>query len=121
MTPDELEDLAFRGAEMPKGLNAAEQALFQSLRRLYAYAKLTHMTTDQGKREKTEILKAFRVFSFWMRVGRHTDRMWKEIESAGNRYRLDRTLENADAFIKAVYGVGGKIGKEQEAEQGGTV
>ena len=37
-------------------------------------------------------------------------RLWKEIEAAGGRYWEERTLENADAFVEAVYGVRVKKG-----------
>lgn len=106
MTPEQIEDLAFQGAGMPEGLNMAEQMLFQSFRRLYAYAKLVQMPPEQGKLEKLEILREFRQRQAQVRHMEKTWAMWKEIEEAGSRFGRERTLENAEAFHRAVYGVG---------------
>ena len=48
---EELEDLAFRGAELPKGLPFPQELLFLKFRYLYQYAKITQMQPEQGKRE----------------------------------------------------------------------
>lgn len=105
MTADQIEDLALAGAELPDGLNAAEQLLFLHFRYLYRYARLVDMPKEQGRREKAKILKEFQKRSFDVKHMEKTDAMWKAIEAAGSRYGIERTLENADAFVKAVYGV----------------
>ena len=108
MTPEVIEDLAYQGQEMPQGLNAAQQMLFQSFRRLYAYATLTHMPLEQGKREKLALLREYEKRSAQVVHMEKTWAMWQRIEAAANRYGAERTLENADAFVQAVYGVGRK-------------
>ena len=113
MSPETIEDLAYQGRGMPQGLNAAEQMLFQSFRRLYAYAKLVRMPPEQGRLEKLALLREFEHRSFQVAHMEKTWAMWKEIEGAANRYRTQRTLENADAFVKAVYGVGLKKREER--------
>lgn len=104
MSPDQIEDLAFQGAPMPKGLDLAEQMLFQALRRLYQYAKLVEMPKERGKQEKLAILREYEKRAAQVRHMEKTAAMWKEIEAAANRYGTQRTLENADAFVEAVYG-----------------
>ena len=111
MTADELEDLAFQNRGMPKGLNAAEQMMFQSFRRLYAYAKLVQMPPEQGKSEKMEILREFDQRSFQLKRMEHNVKLWKEIDAAASRFAKERTVESAEDFVKAVYGVGLKEAK----------
>ncbi len=113
MSPETIEDLAYQGRGMPQGLNAAEQMLFQSFRQLYAYAKLVQMPPEQGGLEKLALLREFEHRSFQVAHMEKTWAMWKQIEAAANRYRTERTLENADAFVKAVYGVGRKKREER--------
>lgn len=107
MSPDQIEDLAYRGEEMPQGLNLAEQMLFQSFRQLYAYAKLTHMPKDQGKREKARLLREFRNRQAQMDHMEKTWAMWRQIEAAGSRFAKERTVETAEGFYQAVYGCRG--------------
>lgn len=104
MSPGQIEDLAFQGGPMPAGLNAAEQLLFLQFRYLYRYARLVEMPREQGQREKAMLLKEFQKRSAHVKHMEKTDAMWKAIEAAGNRYGIERTLENADAFVEAVYG-----------------
>lgn len=59
MSTGELEKLAASFAEMPDGLNAAEQLLYLSLRQLYAIYRTRKITRDIAKREKTKIYKQF--------------------------------------------------------------
>ena len=106
MTADKLEDLAFNGEPMPEGLNEAEQMLFQSFRYLYRYARLTQMPPERGREEKAELLREFEKRSFQIKRMEKTDKMWKDIEAAANRFGTERTIESAEAFYRAVYGVG---------------
>lgn len=106
MSLEQIEDLAFRGAAMPEGLDMAQQMLFQSFRRLYQYAKLVQMPPEQGKMEKLTILREYDKRAAQVRWMEKTSAMWKDIEAAANRYGTERTLENADAFFQAVYGAG---------------
>jgi len=105
MTPGQIEDLAFQGKSMPAGLNAAEQLLFLQFRYLYRYARLVEMPKEQGKLEKAKLLQEFQKRSTHVRHMEKTAAMWKAIEAAGNRYGIEPSIENADAFFQAVYGV----------------
>ncbi len=101
----EVEDLAFQNAPMPAGLDLAEQMLFQAFRRLYQYAKLVQMEPERGRIEKLAILREYEKRAAQVKHLEKTAAMWKAIEAAANRYGTQRTLENADAFVEAVYGV----------------
>lgn len=106
MSPDQIEDLAFRGETLPQGLDMAEQLLFLSFRQLYQYARLIRMDPERGRREKTAILEEFRRRQrqvYWMEK---TNRMWTAIELTGSAFGRERTIENAEAFFRAVYGAG---------------
>ena len=112
MNIDQIEELAFRDEPLPKDLDAAEQLLFLSLRYLYRYARLIRMPKDRGRREKAKLLQEFQKRSFDVRHMEKTAAMWKEIEAAANRYGTEPTIENADAFFRAVYGTDRK--KEEQ-------
>lgn len=111
MTPDlqqradQLEELAMQNAAMPGGLSTAEQLLFLKFRLLYQTAALGSITPEQGRREKLAILDRYRLDVFDERCWRHTRQLWKNIEAAGSAYAHNRTVENADRFHEAVYGM----------------
>lgn len=105
MTPEEIEDLAFRNHGMPDGLNAAEQMLFQSFRKLYAYAKLVGMTPEEGKAEKAELLREFRKLNGKVEYVNAKSRFWIEIEAAGIDYAKNKSMETAENFYYKVYGL----------------
>ena len=111
MTPDlqqradQLEELAMRNAAMPGGLSSADQLLFLKFRLLYQTAALGSVMPEQGRREKIAIIDRYRLDVFDERCWHHTRKLWKNIEAAGSAYALDRTIENADRFHEAVYGM----------------
>lgn len=59
MSTEELEKLAAKGEQMPDGLTAPEQLLFQSLRQLYALYKTGRIKKEWAKAEKTKILQEY--------------------------------------------------------------
>ena len=103
---EELEDLAFHGAELPKGL-PFPQELFLKFRYLYQYAKLAQMPPEQGKREKQEILNAYVIDKANDTLYRQCTKLWKNVEAAATAVRKDSDLmqnENIRALLKAIYG-----------------
>ena len=93
---------------MPDGLPPVEQAAYQGMRYLYAVYRAGRLSKDAAAREKAallrELTRAREREELRDRIERKTAAMWKAIEAAANRYGTQRTLENADAFVKAVYG-----------------
>lgn len=104
LTPEELEDLAFQGAPMPDLASLSQILLFQSFRSLYDYAKRVQMPPEQGRREKHQILEAYRVHKFLEELQEKTNGMWKRIEIASAAYAKEPTPENARGLYEAVYG-----------------
>lgn len=103
MTPEELEDLAYRGSPMPDLTSQAEVLLFQSFRNLYDFAKRKGMSPEQGKREKSQIMAAYEVNKFLEEMQESTNRMWKRIEIAASEYRKAPSIEKADVLMKAIF------------------
>ena len=104
---EELEDLAFHGAELPKGLPFPQELLFLKFRYLYQYAKLARMPPEQGKREKQEILNAYVIDKANDTLYRQCTKLWKNVEAAATAVRKDSDLmqnENIRALLKAIYG-----------------
>ena len=103
MTPEELEDLAYQGAPMPDLRSQADILLFQSFRNLYDFAKRVGLSLEQGKREKSQIVEAYRINKFLEDLQESTNQMWARIEKAGAEYRKNPTVENADLFMREVF------------------
>ena len=105
----EYERQAARGDPMPDGLSLAEQQTYQAIRYLYAVYRAKRITQEQAGKEKATILRQLRTAqekeSLHEKVYKRSVAMWKDLEAAANRYGTDRTLENADKLIEAIYGV----------------
>lgn len=104
MTIDELEDMAFNGAELPSGLGAAETILFLSFRNLYDFARRTEMPPEQGKREKHEILTSYRRYKTMQEMTRDHAAIIRDVEMAMTAYVKEPTIENADRMWHAFDG-----------------
>lgn len=106
---EEIEDLAFQGAELPNGLDGADTLAFLLFRSLYDLARRIQMPPEQGKREKGRILATYRNFKSqeesFKKQQRRIAEFWKNIESAGSEYGRKPSIETADRFFKAVYNV----------------
>ena len=100
---------------MPEGLRIYEQAAYQALRYLYAMYHRKAISREDAAREK----KLIRVQHDRAKADFETNRrnllahaeMWKKIEETANQFGKERTLENAEAFVQAVYGC--KMKKEE--------
>lgn len=104
---EQLEDLAFNGAEMPKGLHFPEQLLFLRFRCLYAYARQIHMDPAQGKREKEEIITEYmgNLVHYILFLG--SSERYKATEAAAAEIRKDPEVYNLPkvrALMVAIYG-----------------
>lgn len=112
MSVEELEDLAFRGGPMPDLRSQAQVLLFQSFRDLYDFARRSGMSPEQGKREKAQILEAYRINKFLEELQESTQQMWSRIELAVAEYNKAPSVENADKLIQAIY----RVDRKKEAE-----
>lgn len=105
LTPEELEDLAFRGDPMPETDSQADELLFLCFRNLYAYAKKVQMPPEQGKKEKAQILDKYRRTKFGESVLEHNIEISKRLEMAAAAYVYNPCVETADKMYEAFYGI----------------
>lgn len=98
-----------RGEEMPNGLDMVDQLTFLCLRMLYAQKRAGIIDRETGTREKAKLGYQRgvweRKFMLRERVVQHSAEMLKAVELAASAYAKERTLENADAIHKALYGL----------------
>lgn len=104
------ERLAMRGDSMPAGLCAADQVCFQGLSFLYARFRAGIIDKESASAEKKLIVmrceEAKKAAAFGEKCSEHAVKLWRDVEQAASAYQKDRTLENADKLITAIYGVG---------------
>lgn len=109
MTTETISKYAYMNEKPEKEMNSAERCLWYALRDVYRRFQAGEITKAKAAADKNIALRQFELDSGTLyeakKILKHNAAMWTEIELAGNLYRLDRTLENADAFINAVYGV----------------
>lgn len=114
MTTDEISRLAKAGS-LPedKELSCPERCLYHTLKNLYNQFREKKITAEQGDKEKKAALKQFQrdVFEYQRdkELIRHHASLWREIELTGSAYRKEPSIEHADAFLAAVYGVKQKM------------
>ena len=94
-TCDEIEDLAFEGAELPQDLNYGETLLFLMFRALYEYARSTHMNSDQGIREKQRILFQCKRYLLDADYAKYAAERTLRMEQAMRDYRKAQSPEEA--------------------------
>lgn len=111
---------AMKGEPMPDGLELADQLCYQALSALYKRFYSGRITREQGehdarliRRKRNENIKSF---EFGERCRSHAVILWANIEQSANAYQKDRTLENADKLIEAIYGVGFVERKEENLQ-----
>lgn len=122
LTADEIAALASRSERPDKQMCCADWLLWYVLRDIYADYRSGKAGKDVCASRKQDAL------DIWYREHERNaqnsalvDRvvqLWKRVEEAADQYRLDRTLQNADLMLIAMYGVGVKTNvKEDESNQ----
>ena len=111
LTPDEISALAAQDEKPDADMTTVDWLLWYMLRDVYRDFKHGHITKEQGAERKRQAL------DIWERQTDryHADRdlinrvvqLWKTVEAAASTYRKDRTLENADKVMEAIYGMRG--------------
>ncbi len=89
-----------------------ERCFFYTMRDIYRKFQGGQITKETGetlkKAAEVQYARDQDEYFWHTKVLNHNAAMWKEIELAATRYRNDPSTENADRFMAAVYGVGGK-------------
>ena len=109
MTKEEISKLAYMGDKPDEPMNCAERCLWYAMRDIYRGFQAGSITKEQGDAEKRKAFKQYDLdigdlLQAKAILARNAS-MWAEIEIASIAYGMDRTVENADAFMRAVYGV----------------
>ena len=90
-------------------MTCPERALFFALKEIYSEYRQGIVGREEGETLKNRAMRQFdldnQAVSSAMKILKSHAEFWKSIETAASRYRLERTLENADAFLEAVYKV----------------
>lgn len=106
----EFEQSAMRGDPIPAGLSAADRVAYISLREVYAQYHRKVISREVGAADKRIIVRArdeeSRLMAFGDKCRDHAVKLWSAVGGAAAEYRKNRTLENADRLLEAIYGVG---------------
>ena len=108
MTSEEISKYAYRAIK-PPNTTELDEWLYYTLRDNYqSYRDGTIDKQDAADHKQSAIrryeqLQSWRVMADGI-VTQHAN-MWKDIESAATAYHSERTLDNADRFVNAVYGL----------------
>ena len=106
----EFERSAMRGDPIPPGLSAADRTAYISLREVYAQYHRKVISREVGAADKRIIVRArdeeSRLMAFGDKCRDHAVKLWSAVGGAAAEYRRNRTLENADRLLEAIYGVG---------------
>ena len=119
MQKDKIIEMAARGIVPEEEMTCPERALFYTMKDIYEQFRLGKLSKETGESLKNKTLRQFEIdkgaIESAMRILRENSELWKRVEIAANNYRLERTLEHADAFIEAVYNV--RIKPKEGADQ----
>ena len=106
-----LERQAMDGNEMPNGLEYPDQVLDLCFRMLYAQLRQGIIDRDTAIREKKKLLREYESYKFVDQMGKQWVKIIKDTEIARSEYLKNRTLENADKLLQAIYQVERKVTK----------
>jgi len=100
---------AMLGEEMPDGLDMVDQLTFLCLRSLYTQKRRGMIDRETGSREKAKLRYQRdlweRKFAIRERAVERSVKQLKDVELAASAYAKERTLKNADAIYRALYGM----------------
>ena len=100
----EYEQQAMNGAEMPNGLDYADQIMYQQLRLLYNSVRNGIISRETAVREKKKFLSEYKKNKNGVQSMQGFIDYIKYTSVARTNYIKDRTLENADNIVKALEG-----------------
>ena len=109
MTFDDISKLAAKNERPESGMTYIDYLAWYILRDIYRDFKAGLIDKERGEERKREALSIWECET--QKVKQHRDdifrvaELWKRVESAADAYRLDRTLDNADKLIYAIYGI----------------
>ena len=109
MTIDQIAKLASQNIVPSEKLSLAETLLWYRLRDLYRTFAAGSISKEKAAAEQQKIVKQYNrdneTQGFYETYVAKSAKMWRNIEGAATEYRKNKTIENADKFVEAVYGV----------------
>lgn len=115
-TPDEISKLAMRNEMPDSGMCVIDWLLWYMLRDIYNEHGAGLISAEQGASRKQNAMDLWmHEWEVHQRDAAITYRMaelWKTVEATASMYRKNRTLENADLLMAAIYGMDCKVKKE---------
>ena len=109
MTVDKIAKLAAQNIVPSEKLSLAETLLWYRLRDLYRNFSQGSISKENAAVEKQKIVKQYNADKQTQETAEryiaYHAKLWRNIEVAHMAYRQNKTIENADKFIEAVYGV----------------
>lgn len=109
MTVDQIAKLAAQNIVPSEKLSLSESLLWYRLRDLYRNFAQGSISKDNAAAEKQKIVKQYNADKQAQETAEryiaHHAELWRKIEGAATAYRTNKTIENADKFVEAVYGV----------------
>lgn len=109
MTIDEIAKLAAQNTVPSKKLPLSETLLWYRLRDLYSKFSAGSINKENATAEKQKIVKQYNrdkntEETAERYIAYHAE-LWRNIECASMAYKENKTIESADKFVEAVYGV----------------
>ena len=107
MTFDDISKLAAKNERPESGMTYVDYLAWYVLRDIYRDYKAGRIDKERGESRKRDALDLWeretaKISSIRDQVFEVAE-LWKRIESAANAYQLNRTVENADKLIFAIY------------------
>lgn len=106
MRADEIEDIAIEGGKLPDYLDSVDTLLFLMFRNLYDFARRSEMDMEQGRREKQQILRTYRLYKADQEYALNFGRLMCDCDIAKCNFRKAETvgqaLDAADRIIEAL-------------------
>lgn len=108
-TANEITNMAAQNIPLQGEQSPAAELLYYQAKELYDLHSKGMITAEVGKERKQQIISSYisniNIEKRYIEQNFQMAAFWKTIEAAGRNYAKDRTIENADAFFKAVYGL----------------
>lgn len=93
----------------PQDLSMPERCLWLTLANIYKRFRDGELSKEQGEELKQKAMVTYNADKALLEMHdtiiAEQAALWKRIETAGNKYGVERTIKAADAFFESVYGV----------------
>lgn len=102
------ERVAQSGGEMPDGLALVDQLAFTTMRNIYTAYHQKRITREIAAAEKKKVWRSYEQMrekiAFESQLAKRQADLFVAVERYSNAYQKERTLENADSLMQAIYG-----------------